>query len=194
MLFGSSRHSRFRFRMAPDWQGRVSGRAVRTGREAAPAGPNAGGHASRRRCRRPLLRRGRIAIAAPRRGSHGAKCQKGSRFPGSPCRSANQDGGRDKDRTCDPYDVIKVDCPETAGFIQAVDSESKPNSAPIHVILGRRLGQDAVKVAAGWLARNRNAVSGPLLPFLRCKFGLTSLEAIDAAKQAHALEYPKAAQ
>lgn len=46
-----------------------------------------------------------------------------------------------------------------------------------------------VEIAAGWLFRNRDAVSGPLLPLLRRRFGLTSLQAIDAAKLAHSLEY-----
>jgi len=46
-----------------------------------------------------------------------------------------------------------------------------------------------VQVAAGWLSRNRDAVIGPVLPVLRSKFGLTILEAIDAAKLAHALQY-----
>jgi len=45
-----------------------------------------------------------------------------------------------------------------------------------------------VQVAAGWLARNRDAVSGPIIPALRSKFGLTIMEAIDAAKLAHSLQ------
>lgn len=46
-----------------------------------------------------------------------------------------------------------------------------------------------VEIAGGWLARNRNAVSGPLLPYLRRTFDLTSLQAIEASKLAHRLEY-----
>ena len=50
-------------------------------------------------------------------------------------------------------------------------------------------GADKVSLAAGWLSRNRDAVSGPLLPFLRRKFDLTTLEAIEASKLAHRLEF-----
>jgi len=46
-----------------------------------------------------------------------------------------------------------------------------------------------IEIVAAWLSRNRDAVSGPLLPFLRRRFDLTSLQAIDAAKRAHQLEY-----
>jgi len=46
-----------------------------------------------------------------------------------------------------------------------------------------------ILIAGGWLSRNRDAVSGPLLPFLRRKFELTTLEAIEASKLAHRLEY-----
>lgn len=45
------------------------------------------------------------------------------------------------------------------------------------------------KLAAGWLYLNRKAVSGPVIPTLRSRFGLTILDAIEAAKLAHALEY-----
>ena len=48
---------------------------------------------------------------------------------------------------------------------------------------------DKIQIAGSWLARNRDAVSGPLLPFLRRKFELTNLEAIEASKLAHRLEY-----
>lgn len=46
-----------------------------------------------------------------------------------------------------------------------------------------------IEIAAGWLSRNRDAVTGPLLPFLRRRFSLTSLEAIEACKLAHRLEH-----
>lgn len=45
-----------------------------------------------------------------------------------------------------------------------------------------------------WLYLNRELVSGPLLPFLRCRFGVTTAEAVEASKLAHALEYPGAVQ
>lgn len=51
------------------------------------------------------------------------------------------------------------------------------------------LSVSRLEVAAGWLFRNRDAVSGPLLPLLRRRFDLTSLQAIEAAKLAHKLEY-----
>ena len=46
-----------------------------------------------------------------------------------------------------------------------------------------------VEIAGTWLTRNRDAVTGPLLPFLRRKFDLTTLEAIEASKLAHSLQY-----
>ena len=50
-----------------------------------------------------------------------------------------------------------------------------------------------VEIAGGRLARNRDAVSRPLLHCLRRKFGLTTLEAIEAFKLAHRLEYDERA-
>ena len=51
-----------------------------------------------------------------------------------------------------------------------------------------------VELAAAWLSRNRDTAPSPILPFLRRNFDLTSLQAIEAAKLAHALEYSRAAQ
>ncbi|PWE57906.1 hypothetical protein DEM27_01555 [Metarhizobium album] len=55
------------------------------------------------------------------------------------------------------------------------------------------ISADKIQIAGGWLARNRDAVSGPLLPFLRRKFDLNILEAIEACKLAHRLEYDERA-
>lgn len=46
------------------------------------------------------------------------------------------------------------------------------------------------EAAARWLLLNRETVSGQVIPTLRCRFGLSNLQAIEAAKLAHALEYP----
>jgi hypothetical protein len=48
---------------------------------------------------------------------------------------------------------------------------------------------DVVEEAGRWLFLNREAVSGPVIPFLRCRFRLTNLEAIEASKLAHTLQY-----
>lgn len=53
----------------------------------------------------------------------------------------------------------------------------------------RREDANKIQIAGGWLLLNRDAVSGPLLPFLRRKFDLSFLEAIEASKHAHRLEY-----
>jgi len=47
----------------------------------------------------------------------------------------------------------------------------------------------SVERAAQWLSRNREGVRGPLLPFLRRTFDLDLIEAIDASKRAHEIEY-----
>jgi hypothetical protein len=57
-----------------------------------------------------------------------------------------------------------------------------------------KLGVSPVEAAGRWLFLNRETVSGPVIPFLKCRFSLTALQAIDAAKLAHALEYPRAEQ
>ncbi len=44
-------------------------------------------------------------------------------------------------------------------------------------------------VAAEWLKSHRAEASGAVIPFLKAKFGLTTLDAIEAAKLAHSLEY-----
>ena len=64
----------------------------------------------------------------------------------------------------------------------------QPQSTPNKPLLGQSLG--SVETAAGWLCLNRKTVTGPVIPTLRSRFGLTILDAIEAAKLAHALEYP----
>ena len=46
--------------------------------------------------------------------------------------------------------------------------------------------------AARWLILNRSAVVGPVIPFLKEKFGLSNPEAIEVTKAAHVLQYGKA--
>jgi hypothetical protein len=50
---------------------------------------------------------------------------------------------------------------------------------------------DKTATASRWLMEHRRDVSGPLLPFIRRKFDLTMLEAVEASKGAHALQYGK---
>ncbi|MFB9947353.1 hypothetical protein ACFFP0_00765 [Rhizobium puerariae] len=99
----------------------------------------------------------------------------------------NLDGGRDKDRTCDPYDVNTVAAPETRASLTSEGVEVNAHSASNGPFLGHSLGK--VEQAGRWLFLNREAVSGPLIPYLRCRFDLTNLEAIEASKLAHAFEY-----
>lgn len=49
--------------------------------------------------------------------------------------------------------------------------------------------REAVHDAAKWLVENRDAISGPVIPALKSRFGLTNLEAIEATKLAHGIEY-----
>ena len=44
-------------------------------------------------------------------------------------------------------------------------------------------------VAAEWLKSNRSEVVGAVIPLLKTRFGLSTLDAIEAAKLAHSLEY-----
>jgi hypothetical protein len=54
--------------------------------------------------------------------------------------------------------------------------------------------ESRVKLAACWLSQNRKVINGPAIPFIRHRFNLTILEAIDAAKAAHALQYQRAGE
>lgn len=47
--------------------------------------------------------------------------------------------------------------------------------------------------AANWLNRNRDECGTRIIPALKEKFGLNNLEAIEAAKRAHDLEYGRTA-
>lgn len=58
--------------------------------------------------------------------------------------------------------------------------------ADMSAIQSEKLG-----IASRWLLEHRRDVRGPLLPFVRRKFDLTMLEAIEASKGAHALQYGK---
>lgn len=65
------------------------------------------------------------------------------------------------------------------------------NSAIGRVEKAGEIGASAnrVQLAALWLHQHRNDVSGAIIPALKQRFGLRNLEAIEAAKQAHALAY-----
>ncbi|NTI28338.1 hypothetical protein G6K84_07175 [Agrobacterium rhizogenes] len=45
--------------------------------------------------------------------------------------------------------------------------------------------------AARWLVLNRSAVVGPVIPFLKEKFGLSNPEAIEVTKAAQVLQHGK---
>jgi hypothetical protein len=46
-----------------------------------------------------------------------------------------------------------------------------------------------IQCAAMWLSHHRTDVVGAVIPFIRQRFGLTVLDAIEAAKLAHTIEY-----
>jgi hypothetical protein len=48
---------------------------------------------------------------------------------------------------------------------------------------------EKVEVAGIWLAAHRQEVVEPILPFIRRKFELTNLQAIEACKLAHRLAH-----
>jgi hypothetical protein len=86
----------------------------------------------------------------------------------------------------------KVECFQSStnsGVSHSVDIESTAICPCAHDFLGRKLGQDAVELAARWLHGNREAVAGPLIPGLKSRFGLSNLQAISAAKRAHDLQH-----
>lgn len=49
-----------------------------------------------------------------------------------------------------------------------------------------------ISLAALWLHHHREALTHPVIPTLRERFGLTIIEAIEASKKAHSLAYPGA--
>lgn len=51
----------------------------------------------------------------------------------------------------------------------------------------------SVEEAARWLSRHRQECPKNIIPFVRERFGLSNLEAIEALKSGHALAYPKGA-
>lgn len=47
----------------------------------------------------------------------------------------------------------------------------------------------AIDEAARWLVLSRATIVGAVIPALRAKFGLGNIDAIEATKRAHALQY-----
>ena len=52
----------------------------------------------------------------------------------------------------------------------------------------------SIEDAARWLVLNRVAIDGPVIPFLKCKFGISNLEAIEVTKAAYMLQFGRAAR
>jgi hypothetical protein len=119
-----------------------------------------------------------------------------------------EDGGRDRDRTCDPYDVNAVHAAQQPGFpdtLKRIPASSQASKGEYH---GRNLGAPdgipfsltglchqgsaAVEIAARWLAEHRDELPDAAIPFVRERFGLTALEAIEALKEGHRLRYARA--
>jgi hypothetical protein len=53
-------------------------------------------------------------------------------------------------------------------------------------------GVSSIEHAARWLALNRLAVDGPIIPFLKSKFGISNLEAVEVTKAANILQFGRA--
>lgn len=49
----------------------------------------------------------------------------------------------------------------------------------------QRFDNPAIVEAAEWLAANRQTVSGAIIPYIRQRFRLSNLEAIEAVNQGH---------
>ncbi|WP_139317507.1 hypothetical protein [Rhizobium oryziradicis] len=47
----------------------------------------------------------------------------------------------------------------------------------------------AVQVAAMWISTHEDDIRGPRIPFIRSKFGLNILEAVEASRLAHKLRF-----
>jgi len=100
------------------------------------------------------------------------------------------DGGRDKDRTCDPYDVntalqLKPLSVSGADLIGkgSCSADVPPNG-------GHILGAEKSPIfeAAQWLHDHRFEVGSAIIPALRERFRLSALEAIEAAKLAREID------
>ncbi|MCJ8507176.1 hypothetical protein MUU53_04540 [Rhizobium lemnae] len=97
----------------------------------------------------------------------------------------NRNGGRDKDRTCDPYDVNTVRLPETRHHLSSLKRHFKLLLASSALFLGHSLGE--FERAAQWLAANWDEVRGPVWPVLRRRFKLNADQLMAAVAWACAL-------
>jgi len=68
------------------------------------------------------------------------------------------------------------------------ESPQAPPALPKDGYEASSMEHDAVAIAGNWLSTNRAAVVGPIIPFLRVRFQLTNLQAIEATKLARALQ------
>lgn len=69
-----------------------------------------------------------------------------------------------------------------------------PSSLPEHEITVTDAGSTssastAVHVAAMWISTHEDDIRGPRIPFIRSKFGLDILEAVEASRLAHKLRF-----
>lgn len=69
---------------------------------------------------------------------------------------------------------------------QYVTNEN-PNALERVALSEKRLAE-----AAEWLSVHRDSIHGPAVPFIRQRFCLTTLQAIEALKNGHALRYGRA--
>jgi hypothetical protein len=87
-----------------------------------------------------------------------------------------------------------VAIPEIRASLQLAEVEFGACSAFGQRLFGHNLGKEGrIAEAARWLKLNRSEVVGAAIPFLKVKFGLSNLEAIEATKRAHALTFPGSA-
>ena len=78
--------------------------------------------------------------------------------------------------------------------IQTLSGELSNENGDLPVALTGLCHQSSasVEIAAQWISRHRDEIPGFAIPFVRERFGLTSLEAIEALKEGHRLRYAKA--
>lgn len=70
---------------------------------------------------------------------------------------------------------------------------SNPHEGAFEKIEEIGAATNRIKVAALWLHQHRASLTRAVIPTLRERFRITNLEAIEAAKQAHALAYAEGA-
>lgn len=113
----------------------------------------------------------------------------------NPANAGEPDGGRDRDRTCDPYDVNTVDDAETRSSSVVSDQSNAVCSRPDHGKLGHRLGEDPngigeaarFRSAVDWLSKNLDGCPRPIIQYVKLSYGLGNVRAVEAVTAARSI-------